>query len=197
MRKYLKGFLFVGVFLGFFVCGTAFADLISFDLSVGNAAIAGYPGPYASVTVDQTGDVADITVARYGNYLIGAAQAFGITPTSTVMLSNLDWTGGNGSTAFTLSSGQIDGFGSFTFVLDGFNGLSSAVSELRFTLTGSGWSSAADVLALNDDGYLAAAHIFINDGSGTTGYASTPIPAAVWLLGFGVVGLVGAKRRIS
>jgi len=88
-------------------------------------------------------------------------------------------------------------FGTYSLIFKGPN-MAQAVSSLSFILNGSGWSNAADVLAFNADGYLAAAHIMMNDGTGNTGFASAvPIPAAVWLLGFGVVGLVGAKRRIG
>ena len=197
MRKYLKGLIWAGAFLGLFICGNAFADIISFDLSVGNADISGFPAPYANVAIDQTGNEADITVTAYDGYMIGGNNAFGINPNGYTGYSVL--TSGFSASAIPgnpeYRPRRISEFGLYSLVFKQPN-FSSPVSELRFTLTGSGWDSAADVLTLNSDGYLTAAHIRINDGSSRTGYAATPIPAALWLLGFGVGGLVGVKRRI-
>jgi len=189
MRKSLKLFILVGVFLGFFVAGTSFADIINFDLNIGNEALS--YGPWAAVEVDRISEnVADITVTRYGNFLI---NAFGINPNGATDYANLN--PAYFTEAFP-SPKNMDGFGTYSLIFQTIP--PNAVSALSFTLLGSGWMSAADVLAFNADGYLAAAHIMMNDGTGNTGFASAvPIPAAVWLLGFGVVGLVGAKRRIG
>jgi len=196
MRNNLKVLIWVGVFLGFFVSGTAFADIISFDLTIGNEDLSG--GPWAAVEVDRISDTeANITVTRYidTNFLI---NAFGINPTGYTGHDNL--TSGFSLKAIPGSSPPLQpknmaGFGRYSLMVRTIP--PNAVDTLSFTLFGT-WASAADVLAFNDKGYLAAAHILMNDGTGNTGFASAvPIPAAVWLLGFGVVGLVGAKRRIS
>jgi len=195
MRNNLKVLIWVGVFLGFFLTGTAVADIISFDLNIGNEALSG--GSWAAVEVNQSGDEALITVTGYGNFLI---NGFGINPSA-------GYTGyDNLTSGFSLKAipgspnplqpKNMAGFGRYSLMVRAIP--PDAVDTLSFTLFGTGWASAADVLDFNDKGYLAAAHILMNDGSGNTGFASAvPIPAAVWLLGFGVVGLVGAKRRIS
>ena len=194
MKKSLRLFIFLGIFLGFFVSGSAFADIISFDLAIGNDALSG--GPWASVEVNQSGDEADITVTRYGNFLI---NGFGINPNGYTGYSDL-------TPGFTLEAipgspnplqpKNIAGFGTYTLVFREIP--PNAVDTLSVTLYGTEWMSAADVLAFNAKGYLAAAHILMNDDTSNTGFASAvPIPAAVWLLGFGIVGLVGARRRIS
>uniref|UniRef100_UPI00257E12D7 hypothetical protein n=1 Tax=Desulfobacter sp. UBA2225 TaxID=1961413 RepID=UPI00257E12D7 len=179
MKKSLRLFIFVGVFLGFFVSGTAFADIISFDLNIGNDALSG--GPWAAVEVNQSGDEALITVTRYGDFLI---NAFGINPTGYTGYADVspDYFAASAipGSPNPLQPKNIAGFGRYSLIL-GTNP-PNAVDTLSFTLFGTGWMSAADVLAFNDKGYLAAAHILMNDGSGNTGFASAvPIPAAVWL----------------
>jgi len=189
MKKSLRLFIFVGVFLGFFVAGTAFAGM-TFDLNIGNEALS--VGPWAKVMVDDpTLTGADVTVTAYGNYLF---NAFGINP-SAGYTGYISVSPGSFTEDFP-SPKNMDGFGTYSLIFKGPN-MAQAVSSLSFTLLGT-WANAADVLDFNADGYLAAAHIAMNDGTGNTGFASAvPIPAAVWLLGFGVVGLVGAKRRIN
>ena len=180
MKRSLMLFVFLSVFLGVFVSGTAIADIISFS-----------GGPWAAVEVNQSDDEAVITVRSYDNFLI---NGFGINPNGYRGYSDL-------TPGFTLDAipgcpdplqpKNMAGFGMYSLVFMEIP--PNAVDTLSVTLYGTGWMSAADVLALNDEGYLAAAHI-----TGNTGFASAaPIPAAAWLLGFGVVGLVGAKKRIS
>ncbi|MDD3082760.1 MAG: hypothetical protein WC082_10800 [Victivallales bacterium] len=194
MKNNLKGLILVGVFLGVFICGTAVADIISFDLTIGNEALSS--GPWAAVEVNQSNDEAVITVTSYDNCLI---NSIGINPNGYTGYSNL--TPGFSTKAISGSSNPLhpknmSEFGRYSLIFRTIP--PNAVDTLSFTLTGTGWSSAADVLAFNDKGYLAASHVCISDGTGNTGFASAaPIPAAVWLLGFGVVGLVGAKKRIS
>jgi len=197
MRNNLKALICAVAFLGLFICGTAFADIISFDLNIGNEDLSG--GPWAAVEVDRISQTeADITVTRYGNFLI---NAFGINPTGYTGYNDL--TSGFSLRAIPGSSPPLQpknmaGFGRYSLVVRTIP--PNAVDTLSFTLFGTGWMSAADVLAFNNDGYLAAAHILMNDCTGNTGFASAsavPIPAAFWLLGFGAVGLVGAKRRIG
>lgn len=67
---------------------------------------------------------------------------------------------------------NVDSFGDFDLAVDqkdSLNPQSSMVFDL--TLVSGTWSSAADVLTLNGDGYLAAAHVITPDGK-HTGHAA-------------------------
>ena len=64
-------------------------------------------------------------------------------------------------------SGTVNGFGIFNLT-DKNKDASTQVDKIVFTVTRSTgtWSSAGDVLAANSQGYDAAAHIFVNSGTG-------------------------------
>src|SRR5262249_60437210 len=61
------------------------------------------------------------------------------------------------------ASGQQDGLGNYSFVIDTFDGFAHASRTVSFQLvktTGS-WSSADDVLTANNKGYVAAVHVMV------------------------------------
>ena len=99
------------------------ADIYSFDLATGNAAISGFPGPYANVSIDLTSsNTATITMTAYAGFLFGAAQAadFNVNASSW-SISNLVF---NGTGAVSNGgSNNADGFGSFNQTFDVFDGL--------------------------------------------------------------------------
>ncbi len=183
----------------------ASADTFDFDLIVPNASLSEYMGPYAHVDVNLIDmGTAIITVRTSPVFLIGGAQAFDLNTKGPVTMSDLSFTGGNTKTEFSLEKpGKVDGLGSFNFRLKDSGGYKGAVSQLVFTLTGSGWSTAADVLMPNERGYISAGHIFAvgSTGADATGYAangSTPVPepATMLLLGSGLIGLWGVRRKL-
>jgi hypothetical protein len=186
---------------------SAWADSISFNLIAGNSAISGFPGPYASVTVNRTSStMATITFSSLTNS--GNIYLLGDGGTAAVNVNATSWTvgtitGSNGGTGFTpgpysnAGAGTEDGFGSFNQTIDTFDGYTHSSDTVSFTLTDTSgtWASASSVLTGNSGGFLAAAHIFVttspanaSTGALATGFATTPGP----ILGGGLPGLVMA-----
>ena len=181
-------------------------------------------GPYADVNVNLTSSTtATITFTSLSNngflYLMGGAQAANVNVNATSFtVSSLGGTSPANITGGTLSSGggnNADGFGKFNVNIDDTDGFNDAYKTITFILTdtqaGGSWASAGSVLTNNAAGFLAAAHIFpctvtaagcdlVNSpgANGSTGFAAVPIPAAAWLFGSGLVGLIAiARRRIK
>jgi hypothetical protein len=200
------------------------ADTFAFDLTAGNAAISGFPGPYAHVVVNRT-DTTHATITftslTSGNniYLMGDGGSVAVNVNAgSWTLSGI--TGSNAGTGFTpgpysnAHSGNEDGFGSFNQQIRSFDGFTHSSDTISFTLTNTGgtlWLDALSVLIANANGNLAAAHIFVTTTLGgvnasnsalATGFASQGgnIPnvpdggATVMLLGT-ALGALGMARR--
>ncbi len=221
-RKIGRFSIFIGLVVGLlFMPIWASADTISFNLGTGNSAISGYPGPYATVTVDLTSSTtADITFTSLTNsgniYLLGANGAVDVN------VNAASWTlgsitGSNAGTGFTPGPysdggpGNVDGFGVFNQTINSFDGFTHSSDLIDFSLTNTSgtWADAASVLTANADGFSAAAHIFVTsspaDASNSalaTGYASNggvtqvPEPATLLLLGAGLFGAAFMRKRI-
>jgi hypothetical protein len=204
-----------------FGAGSASADIISFDLSSPNAAISPYPAPYIKVTINETGNTAVVTFDSYTTG--GYTYVMGDGSSAAVNVNATSWTitGFSGTPAFatggTLSSGGsggVDGFGTMNQTVNSFDGYTNGYTEISFTLTNTGstsWTLASQVLTPNGTGSSAAAHVFVCSapctaaaGALATGFVSNgplaqvPIPAAAWLFGSGLLGLIAiARRRIA
>lgn len=220
----MKGWLIVVFMLLFLLmAGNAGASLITLDQ--GNSAISGYPGPYATVSVDVTDSThATITATALSQpqptptyfYRMGDGSMLALNVTGTVALDGtFSWGGSLGTPAPALvttppSTQQVDSWGRFNVIVDDQanpDGAGTAVQSLTFTLQrtdGGQWATDESNFfytnADNNQDLPTASHIFVYDSLTTktaldTGYASVPIPLPVWLLGSGLLGLIGIRRR--
>ena len=193
---------------------------LSFDLGLGNPAIAGFPGPYATVQVNRTDAThATITFTSQAHgpyfYLMGDGGSVAVN------VNAASWTlgpitGTNSYAGFTPGpysnggAGNEDGFGSFNQTVNDFDGYTHSADKVVLTLTNNSgtWASDADVLTGNANGYRAAVHTFvtlnppaIGNGAIATGFATeggtpqTPEPTSMLLLGLGLAGFGAARRR--
>src|SRR6266436_6873701 len=107
------------------------ADLFSFDLGIGNSAISGFPGPYASVEVNRTSaSTATITFTSLTNggniYLLGDGGTAAVNVSGAFTLGAIS--GSNAGTGFTPGpysqgpAGNSDGSGSSNLQIDSFDG---------------------------------------------------------------------------
>lgn len=177
----------------------AFADFYYFNLTIANSGLnGGLTDDYARVTVELTDaslDQATITFEALAGYKLKNNQlGVQLNVNSTNFVSN------------PLSdSGNISEFGFFNATYGPDGGIYDSFSFTIDNNSGIDWQYASDVLVPNWEGYLAAAHMIPVGADGkptgaSTGYAAgpgnpVPIPAAIWLLGSGLIGLVGLRRR--
>jgi len=195
------------------------ADSITFNLTVPNAAISPYAGPYVSVTVNRTSSTT-ATITFTSLTAAGKAYLMGDGASVAVNVNATSWTlgtitGSNSGTGFSPGpysnggSGNVDGFGILNQTINSFDGFTHSSSTIRFTLTNTSgtWGTAASVLVANANGAMAAAHIFVTtlpvkaaNGALATGFAANGgagVPdggTTVMLLGM-ALGALGVVRR--
>ena len=203
-----KTFILLTIVLAFplFIAASASADY-SFNLTVANQPYA--VPDYATVNVGWVDSThAAITITRLSPYYLVNGNIFALNVAGTFALDTSQ--GGGDGIAYggpspsiardTTGSNQVDGFGDFNLRLNA--GPASYHNEwITVYLTGS-WANDQAIL-LNDATHRpVAAHLwapFAVDAAGNqTFYAtSVPIPAAAWLLGSGLIGLVAVRRRFK
>jgi hypothetical protein len=174
------------------------ADVVTDFLVNGDSGISGFPGPYASVTIDlNTSTTANVTFQALGNYTMGSANlninandlsvSEPIFPTNSypnftpILCCSAIGSGGIGD--------PVDDLGTFNLILHNVGDLTTFMNSsttINFTVSNlsATWSSAADVLLDNGQGLDEATLIFVcnadpcalADGATNTGYAVGPGP---------------------
>ena len=195
-------------------------------LGLGNSAISGFPGPYATVNISLTNSTtARITfttdnVGQYDYFLVdGGSAGVNVNATSwTIGLFSAiapSFSGGSAATLSNGGAGNEDGWGSFNQTVNNADSYPDALTQLAFTLTNTSgtWANSASVLTPNASGYAAAAHIAVCDTVANPTCATSPVGAAatgfavsgssvpdggmtLMLLGGALVGLETLRRKV-
>ena len=172
------------------------ADFIS-TLTVSN--LPGQPtGNFGTVDVSLSGQTATITFTAGAGFFFGDGSSAGVElNTDSFTEAFVSESPSNNFKQFTFDR-NVDGFGSFDLTLDQKN-FAVKLTSITFTVTNTGtpWATDADVLASNEKGWDAVAHVF-SVTSGKTGFAAesgggnTHVPdsgATAMLLGSALAGL--------
>jgi hypothetical protein len=180
----------------------ASADFIQWDLNLGHPTLpaGGDMGPYGSIVVNLSGGVATIDFTAYNSATYGQRLFLGEGIACLNVSGSfgfVSYTGGLTPRPPTVHPSappwNVDGFGNFNLVFDRFDGWANGISTMEIVLSGS-WSSPADVLTPNTDGYWVAAHVGTQGGA-YTGWASVPDGGTTLLLLGSALGGLGLLRR--
>jgi hypothetical protein len=185
------------------------ADTI-YTLNSPDSSLGVASGPYGTVSVHlNSATQATVTFSATSLRKFGGAQAMEVNTNGAATASNFNSNGIGHATAMSGGGpGTVSGFGSFSESIANYVTLAYAFTQGSFVLTKTSgtWASDAAVLTNNADGFVAAAHVFVVGGDGssliTTGFTgngplATPEFGSASLMGLlllGLGGIFGVRR---
>jgi hypothetical protein len=172
---------------------------VVYTFTIGGALTTPVPNPPFAST-----NIANLVVRQDGFFQPNLFTAGTVSTNTGTILGNPSYPG------FTTSTGSVQGEGQFSTGQIPFNWGDSA--DLTVGLAGVSFPATGSTLDVLLNAVLSGIKVYdssgnlltnfnINAASGSVysanGVTSTPIPAAVWLFGSGLIGLIGLPRKLS
>jgi hypothetical protein len=177
---------------------------ISFTMD--NGEISPSSTNYGTISLSMNGMSIDVAVSMASGYKLGGGFGFGVDGSvEGLSVSNITSAGPDPWTLVFPTGNIFDGFGSFDAALIRSPSAENRVDALSFTISRTaGFTTVGDLLEYNQDPrkpYFVT-HVYPTAPGNTTGFAAASLapvaePTTMLLLGLGLVGLAGAKRKLK